>query len=160
MTAIPVSGLMLFCGCVLGCAGLLRECAWTGALGIGRWAAADCSCEIRGSCQVVVFSRWLRTHNKSKHICRCDAMTTRWWGNVRHILPQTCSTCATSARSFNEPNALSLDRCVSWRAMCAPEWNWLKSCRLQNSLEHIPSPCNWLVGAPASCALFTVSLYF
>lgn len=31
---IPVSGLMLFCGCVVG-AGLLRECAWTGGPEIG-----------------------------------------------------------------------------------------------------------------------------
>ena len=38
--AIPVSGLMLFCGCVAG-AGLLRECAWTGVPEMGCWAAAD-----------------------------------------------------------------------------------------------------------------------
>lgn len=64
---IPVSGLM-FGGCVVG-AGLLREWAWTGGPVIGCWAAR--SWERRGSCQVVDFSRWLQTHNKSKHICVC-----------------------------------------------------------------------------------------
>lgn len=53
---IPGSGLMLFCACVVA-AGLLRECAWTGALAMGCWDAADCSCGTRGSCQVVVLSR-------------------------------------------------------------------------------------------------------
>lgn len=95
MRTIPVSGLMLFWGCVVGCAGLLRECVWTGVPPMGRWAAADWSCAIRGSCQVVVLSRWLRTHNKSEHICICDVMATWWIGSMRHSRPRTCSTCTT-----------------------------------------------------------------
>lgn len=93
---LPVSGLMLFCCCCVVGAGLLRECAWTGGPEIGCWAAAaDCSCETRGSCQVVVLSRWLWTQNKSKHIGFCYATATWRIGNTRHVSPQTCFTCMT-----------------------------------------------------------------
>lgn len=116
---IPVSGLM-FCGCVVG-AGLLREWAWTGVPVIGCWAAADWSCERRGSCQVVVFSRWLKTHNKSKRICIWQTTAT-WW--IRHTLLRTCFTCTTG--------------CAHMSALTQTDL----SCKLQcDSIHFAPATC-------------------
>lgn len=162
MRTIPGSGLMLFWGCVVGCAGLLRECAWTGVLAIGRWAAADWSCAILGSCQVVVLSRWLRTHGKSEHICICDITATWRMGSTRHTWPRTCSTCTTRCACAS-PNVtaratVAFDRRASWQAMCAREWNRLKPHRLQNPLERFLFACNWLVRAPVLRALFVFLL--
>lgn len=131
---IPVSGLM-FCGCVVG-AGLLREWAWTGVPEIGCWAAADWSCESRGSCQVVVFSRWLQKHNKSKHICACYIAATsraRSASDLLYLYNQTCTHTYTHADKCHYLcYRVAFDRSVCCQAMCSHEWNWLKPHWLQN----------------------------
>lgn len=130
---------MLFCGCVVA-AGLLRECAWTGVLEMGCWDAADWSCETRGSCQVVVLSRWLQTHNKSEHIGVSHAAAA-WCRGKRtaHFGPLTCFTCTTRcARYICTRWAKRVRPLTGTRAVrpCAlmNETSWNHS-ELQNELE-------------------------
>lgn len=112
---LPVSGLM-FCCSVVG-AGLLREWAWIGVPEMGCWAAADWSCAIRGSCQVVVLSTWLWTYNKFQHVCICNLMDKK------------CKT------HFNLGPALPVLPVAFDRrelSTCSHEYNWLKPHSLQN----------------------------
>lgn len=148
---------MLFCGCVVA-AGLLRECAWTGVLEMGCWDAADWSCETRGSCQVVVLSRWLQTHNKSEHIDVSHAAAA-WCTGKRtvHFGPQTCFTCTTRCARYI---------CTRWAKRVRPltgtqavrpcalmnETSWNHS-ELQNELE-LFSVC---LQTTSFCVIFTVS---
>lgn len=144
---------MLFCACVVA-AGLLRVCAWTGVLAMGCWDAADWSCGTRGSCQVVVLSRWLRTHNKSEQIGLSYAAAAWYRRNERPALPVVPDVRLTSAVAECErvtPLTVmqAVSHVLSWMnlAETAPG--------LQNELES-----NSLQGKSCQCYQHSELLFF